>query len=218
MGAFIDQVQQNNALQREQLTYKKQKEAERKAKQEEKELIKIDNKIVREMLTAEMDSHFLKTGSAENSKAYFNIIKNRNATINKLFTRTVDKEEAQKIYYDTLNKLYKQHKNDEEARAHFEELEENEWTPEDVAWLKSIEEARQKKIEEQHKAIEEENKRFVEGLKKWAEKEDKKEKQQKFFNTLYVLNWIVNILLIIFCLPLGLLFCFLTAVSKSSKK
>lgn len=218
MGAFIDQVQQNNALQREQLTYKKQKEAERKAKQEEKELIKIDNKIVREMLTAEMDSHFLKTGSAENSKAYFNIIKNRNATINKLFTRTVDKEEAQKIYYDTLNKLYKQHKNDEEARAHFEELEENEWTPEDVAWLKSIEEARQKKIEEQHKAIEEENKRFVEGLKKWAEKEDKKEKQQKFFNTLYVLNWIVNILLIIFCLPLGLLFCFLTAVSKSNKK
>ncbi len=211
MGAFIDQVARNNSLQLEQLTYKKQKEAEKKAKQEEKELIKIDNKIVREMLTAEMDSHFLKTGNAENSKAYYNIIENRNDTINKLFTRTIDKEEAQNIYYDTLNKLYKQHKNDEEARAHFEELEENEWTPEDVAWLKSIEEARQKKIEEK-------NARFVEGLKKWAEKEDKKEKQQKFFNTLYVLNWIVNILLIIFCLPLGLLFCFLTAVSKSSKK
>lgn len=218
MGAFIEQVARNNALQNEHLTYKKQKEAERKAKQEEKEMEKLDKIIVREILEAKMDNYFIQNKDADSAKAHFEIIENRNAVINKLYTKTTDKEEANAVYYKILNELYKQHKKDEEAKAHFEEIKENEWTPEDIEWHKKIEEMRQKNIEEQHKKIEEENRLFVEGLTEWAKKEEKKEKQQKFHTFLYVGNWVVNILLLVFCLPLGLLFCFLTAMSKSNKK
>lgn len=221
MGVFIEQVARNNDLQREQLnilTEAQRKEREREQKQEEKELIKLDKIIVREILEAEMDNHFLKVKNADNAKAYFEIIENRNATINKLFTLTTDKEEASAIYYKVLKDVYNQHQKDEEAKAHFEELKENEWTPEAEAWQKHIEGMRQKNIEEQRQKVEEENRLFVEGLKRWAEKEEKKEKQQKFHTFIYIGNWVVNILLLVFCLPLGLLFCFLTAMSKSNKK
>lgn len=242
MGAFIDQVQKNNAIQREQLTYKKQKQLEKEAKQQEKEDMKMMRQDVREQLTYALDQYFNKYDDAEHIKSTFEIIENRNNAINQLFKKEIEKDEAHKIYYDILDKLYKQHKKDEEARAEMVQIEEEKRerkrqeqikkavpkdtdvvlfsfdgeyriprelaTPEEIALG---EEYAKNKAEHYEKVVKPTNEHF----RKLAEREKRQKKLENFRTTLYVLNWIVNILLLIFCFPLGLLFCFLTAVEKS---
>ncbi|MBQ8299543.1 MAG: hypothetical protein IJX99_06750 [Clostridia bacterium] len=252
MGAFIDQVQKNNAIQREQLTYKKQKQLEKEAKQQEKEEMLLMQKEVQERLSSAIEKFYDKnidTYTTSQINDTFLIIENRDSTINQLFKTYLKREYAYKIYYKTIEKIYKEYRQSEEAKEAFAELEEEKRAQKLYKEEQKKEAERQEKIknsepreddiyfffcgekirvplelatpyelemaerykEHYEKVVKPTNEHF----RKLAEQEKRQKKLENFRTTLYVLNWVVNILLLIFCLPLGLLFCFLTAVGKS---
>lgn len=124
MGAFIDQVQKNNRLQAEALTYKqeerKRKEDERAKKEQErqeKQDLVLFYAEINEELTAEFSKIFDKYGDIERTKAHCFLLTNRNEIIKQTGKNAIGKEYADKNY----NRIYKQVET--KYKQHFDALE-----------------------------------------------------------------------------------------------